>query len=84
MGIAVDAYHVWWDELLDEELQRAGSKGWIHAFHVCDWKTHQAEPLNDRGLMGEGCIDLKGMRQQVEAAGFRGEWWTRSAADPPG
>lgn len=73
VGIAVDAYHVWWDDRLEAELTLAGSKGWIHAFHVCDWKSQQADSLNDRGLMGEGCIDLKGMRRQVEAAGFCGD-----------
>lgn len=73
VGIAVDAYHVWWDDTLESELQLAGSKGWIHAFHVCDWKAQQADMLNDRGLMGEGCIDLKAMRRQVEAAGFTGD-----------
>ena len=73
VGIAVDAYHVWWDDALEDELHLAGSRGWIHAFHVCDWKALQTDPLNDRGLMGEGCIDLKAMRAQVEAAGFQGD-----------
>ena len=73
VGIAVDAYHVWWDDSLEAELQLAGAQGWIHAFHVCDWKTQQADVLNDRGLMGDGCIDLLGMRRMVEAAGFTGD-----------
>lgn len=73
VGIAVDAYHVWWDDTLEAELQVAGAKGWIHAFHVCDWKAQQSDVLNDRGLMGEGCIDLRGMRRMVESAGFTGD-----------
>ena len=73
VGIAVDAYHVWWDDALESELQLAGSKNLIHSFHVCDWKTQQADVLNDRGLMGDGCIDLRGMRRLVEAAGFVGD-----------
>ena len=73
VGIAVDAYHVWWDDSLESELQLAGAKGWIHAFHVCDWKTQQTDVLNDRGLMGEGCIDLRAMRDLVEDAGFKGD-----------
>ena len=73
VGIAVDAYHVWWDDALESELKLAGAKGWIHAFHVCDWKVQQADVLNDRGLMGDGCIDLTAMRAQVEAAGFHGD-----------
>jgi sugar phosphate isomerase/epimerase len=73
VGIAVDAYHVWWDDSLESELQLAGAKGWIHAFHVCDWKSQQSDVLNDRGLMGEGCIDLRSMRRMVETAGFTGD-----------
>ena len=73
VGIAVDVYHVWWDDALDEELARAGRLGLLHAFHVCDWKVRQDDVLNDRGLMGEGCIDIPAIRAQVEAAGFAGD-----------
>lgn len=73
VGIAIDAYHVWWDDTLETELRLAGAQGWIHAFHVCDWKAQQSDALNDRGLMGEGCIDLRRLRHLVEAAGFAGD-----------
>ncbi len=73
VGIAVDVYHVWWDDALDEELARAGRLGLLHAFHVCDWKVRQEDVLNDRGLMGEGCIDLPAIRASIEAAGFSGD-----------
>ncbi|MCE5257271.1 MAG: sugar phosphate isomerase/epimerase, partial [Spirochaetaceae bacterium] len=36
------------------------------------WKTPSADTLNDRGLMGEGCIDIPGIRKLVESAGFSG------------
>ena len=70
VGIAVDVYHVWWDPQLEQELQRAGDR--IIGFHVCDWMTPTNDMLNDRGLMGEGCIDNRGIRQLVEKAGFQG------------
>ncbi|MGF1531937.1 MAG: sugar phosphate isomerase/epimerase family protein [Puniceicoccaceae bacterium] len=70
LGIAADVYHIWWDPNLSAEIQRAGQR--IIAFHVCDWLTPTTDFLNDRGLMGEGCIDLRGIRQEVEAAGFHG------------
>ncbi len=73
VGIAVDAYHVWWDDALESELQLAGTHGWLHAYHVCDWKVQQADALNDRGLMGDGCIALKSLTRMVEAAGFTGD-----------
>lgn len=70
VGIAVDAYHVWWDPNLEAEVARAGSR--VCALHVCDWLTPTVDFLNDRGLMGEGCIDLPHLRRIVEATGFDG------------
>lgn len=70
VGIAVDVYHVWWDPCLETEIRRAGKR--ILALHVCDWLTPTNDFLNDRGLMGEGCIDNRGIRRLVEDAGFDG------------
>ena len=72
LGVAVDAYHVWWDPELKSQIDLAGQTGRLHAFHICDWKTPTTDLLNDRGLMGEGCIPLRQIRAWVEAAGFRG------------
>ncbi|MFW6353031.1 MAG: sugar phosphate isomerase/epimerase family protein [Verrucomicrobiota bacterium] len=70
VGIAVDVYHVWWDWNLEREIARAGRR--ICGFHVCDWRTPTVDFLNDRGLMGEGCIDIPYIRGLVEKAGFDG------------
>jgi sugar phosphate isomerase/epimerase len=72
LGIAVDVYHVWWDDSLREQLDHAGTTGRLSAFHVCDWKTPTTDLLNDRGLMGEGCIPNREIKGWAEAAGFRG------------
>jgi sugar phosphate isomerase/epimerase len=56
--------------MLEAEIRRAGKR--IISFHVCDWLTPTTDFLNDRGLMGEGCIDIKGIRAMVEATGFNG------------
>jgi sugar phosphate isomerase/epimerase len=72
LGVAVDIYHLWWDPTLKEEIMRCGSNKHLFAFHVCDWKTPTLDMLNDRGLMGEGCIPIKKIRSWVEAAGFSG------------
>ena len=86
LGIAVDVYHLWWDPALQEQIARAGRSGAILAFHVCDWNTPTADLLNDRALMGDGCIDLKRIRGWVEETGWRGFveteifstlWWSR-------
>jgi sugar phosphate isomerase/epimerase len=72
LGIAVDAYHVWWDPDLAEEIRLAGEQKTLFAFHICDWRVETRDLLTDRGLMGDGCIDLRGMRAMVEATGFDG------------
>lgn len=70
VGIAADVYHIWWDPQLEPEIARAGKR--ICGFHVCDWVTPTTDLLKDRGLMGEGCIDNRGIRKLVETAGFDG------------
>jgi sugar phosphate isomerase/epimerase len=72
VGVAVDVYHVWWDPDLESEIRRSGRAGRLFAFHVSDWRTPTEDLLNDRGLMGEGCIDIRRIRSWVEEAGFDG------------
>ena len=71
LGLAVDVYHVWWDPRLKAEIERAGDKRLL-AFHICDWLVPTADLLLDRGMMGDGVIDLPLIRSWVEAAGYRG------------
>jgi sugar phosphate isomerase/epimerase len=89
LGIAVDVYHVWWDPELREQIARAGAAGRLFAFHVCDWRTPTVDMLNDRGLMGEGCINIREISDWVDAAGFDGyreveifseRWWAADQA----
>jgi sugar phosphate isomerase/epimerase len=72
LGIAVDVYHVWWDDALESQIKLAGEKDRLFAFHICDWKTPTTDLLNDRGLMGEGCIPIRKIKSWVNEAGFRG------------
>ena len=72
LGIAVDVYHLWFDEDLEQQIIRCGRNRNLFAFHICDWKVPTTDMLNDRGLMGEGCIPLKQIRGWVEEAGFSG------------
>lgn len=72
VGIAVDVYHVWWDPDLPREIADAGRHERLFAFHLCDWRVPTRDLLNDRGLMGDGCIDLRSIRRMVESAGFEG------------
>jgi len=72
VGVAVDVYHLWWDNTLQHEIKRCASKDHLFAFHVCDWNVPTTDFLNDRGLMGDGCINIPEIRGWVEDAGFNG------------
>jgi sugar phosphate isomerase/epimerase len=86
LGIAVDVYHVWWDPDLEREIRRAGKQR-ILAFHVCDWLVPTTDLLLDRGMMGDGVIDIRKIRGWVEDVGYDGfaeveifsanNWWKR-------
>ena len=90
LGVAVDVYHVWWDPKLQQQIERAGKKRLL-AFHVCDWLTPTRDLLNDRGMMGDGVIDIPKIRGWVEAQGFQGfseveifsteNWWQRDHSE---
>lgn len=72
IGVAVDVYHLWWDPNLEQEIYRCGKNDNLFAFHICDWLSPTVDMLNDRGLMGDGCIDVKKIRGWVEETGFDG------------
>ena len=72
LGVAVDVYHLWWDPELKQEIGRCADNNHLFAFHVCDWKVPTVDFLNDRGLMGEGCINIPGIRSWMEFSGFTG------------
>lgn len=86
LGVAVDVYHVWWDPKLAQQIARAGAKRLL-AYHVCDWLTPTRDLLSDRGMMGDGVIELKKIRAWMEGAGYSGhaeveifsslDWWQR-------
>ena len=86
-GVALDVYHVWWDPDLARQVARAGKR--IAAFHVCDWKVPTVDTVLDRGIPGEGVIDIPAIRAMAESAGYDGgfaeaevlskRWW---AEDP--
>ncbi|MET8361521.1 sugar phosphate isomerase/epimerase family protein [Micromonospora sp. NPDC005171] len=71
VGVVVDAYHVWWDDTVYAQIARAAAR--IAAFQVCDWVTPLPEGvLLGRALPGDGCIELRRLREAVDAAGYVG------------
>jgi sugar phosphate isomerase/epimerase len=87
VGVAIDVYHTWWDPNLRTQIARAGRNGQILAHHICDWLVPTRDLLLDRGMMGDGVIDLKQIRGDIELAGFHGpqeveifsaeNWWKK-------
>jgi sugar phosphate isomerase/epimerase len=82
--LALDVYHIWWDPALEASI--AAAAGRIAAFHVCDWLVPTRDTLFDRGIMGDGVIDIPRVRALVEGAGYTGpigveilsnDWWKR-------
>lgn len=90
VGVAVDVYHVWWDTGLADGLAAAGAER-IYGYHLCDWLEDTSDMLLDRGMMGDGVADLKGLRSSVENAGYDGaceveifsaeNWWKRNPGE---
>ena len=90
LGVAVDLYHVWWDPKLAAQIARAGRERLL-ALHVCDWLTPTTDLLEDRGMMGDGVIDIPRVRAWVEAQGYAGyseveifsatNWWQRDGGE---
>jgi len=86
IGVAVDVYHTWWDPKLEAQIRRAGRKRLL-AYHICDWLVPTRDLLNDRGMMGDGVIDLPLIRSWMQACGYTGfqeveifselDWWRR-------
>ncbi|GGO83926.1 hypothetical protein GCM10011348_28980 [Marinobacterium nitratireducens] len=85
VGVAADVYHLWWDPALETQLARAGER--LLAYHVSDWLVPTEDLLTDRGMMGDGVIELPAIRNQVEKAGYTGlveveifsskNWWQK-------
>jgi len=85
LGVALDVYHIWWDPEVLPQIARAGRERLL-AFHVCDWMVPTKDILNDRGMMGDGVIDIRSLRSAVEVEGYSGyseieifsnAWWDR-------
>lgn len=86
-GVALDVYHVWWDPELEVQIKRAGRNDQLLAYHVCDWLVPTRDLLTDRGMMGDGIIELRKIREWVEGAGYNGcceveifsadNWWKK-------
>jgi sugar phosphate isomerase/epimerase len=72
VGVVVDAFHVWWEPGVDNQLLRAGER--IVSYQICDWITPlPADTLLARGMMGDGHVDFAALTRAVSSAGYRGD-----------
>jgi sugar phosphate isomerase/epimerase len=70
LGVVIDVYHVWWDPAVYTEIARAAGR--IFGFHVNDWIVPLPDRLNGRGMMGDGVIEIRRLREAVNQAGYLG------------
>jgi sugar phosphate isomerase/epimerase len=70
VGVVVDVYHVWWDPERADEIARLGDR--IAGYHVNDWLVPVKNVLMNRGMMGDGVIELRRIRGEIERAGYTG------------
>ncbi|GAA1671370.1 sugar phosphate isomerase/epimerase family protein [Streptomyces yatensis] len=91
VGVIVDTYHLWWDDTVADQIARAGAGGRIAAFQLADWITPLPEGvLLGRGQLGDGSVDFRWFREQVDATGYTGpieveifnpDLWARDGAE---
>ncbi len=86
VGLILDTFHIWWDPSVFEQIRRC--QGRIYGFHVCDWLVPMPEMLLGRGMMGDGVINNRALREAVDEAGYSGpievEIFNKKLWDSPG
>ena len=70
VGVILDTFHIWWDPRVEDQIARCAGR--IFGFHVSDWLVPLPDVLLGRGMMGDGVIDNRRLRQLVEQAGYDG------------
>ena len=89
-GIVADLYHCWWDPEFESGLRRAGPDR-ILTFHLCDWLVPTRDVYQDRGMVGDGVIDIARYRGILDEIGYAGpleieifsklDWWRRDSEE---
>jgi sugar phosphate isomerase/epimerase len=70
VGVMLDSYHLWWDPDLESSVHQAA--GHILGLQLADWVVPLSDPLNGRGMLGDGSIDFGSFRRLVSETGYRG------------
>ena len=72
VGVTIDVFHLWWEKNLENQINRCAKNNNLFSYHICDWKTDMEDMLNDRGLMGDGIINVDQISKWVDDTGFNG------------
>ena len=70
VGVMLDSYHLWWDPVLEASIAKAAGR--ILGLQLADWVVPLSDPLNGRGMPGDGSVDFRSFRRVVEQAGYAG------------
>jgi sugar phosphate isomerase/epimerase len=70
VGLILDVFHIWWDPYVMKQISAAAER--IRGFHVSDWLVPLPDVLMGRGMMGDGIIDIRCLRDAVDRAGYSG------------
>lgn len=89
-GIVADLYHCWWDPEFPDGLKKAGPER-ILTFHLCDWLVPTRDVYQDRGMVGDGVINIGFYRAILDSIGYEGpfeielfsklDWWLRDGTE---
>jgi len=86
VGLILDTFHIWWDPRVYEQIESASGR--IFGLHVSDWLVPLPDILMGRGIMGDGVIDNRSIREAIDRTGYRGpievEVFNQTVWDSPG
>jgi len=90
VGIIIDVYHIWWDMDLKEQIAIAGNENLLYGFHINDWLRNTSDLLYDRGMPGDGVIDINSIWKSMIKSGYdnkieieilsKNNWWEKPMA----
>ena len=74
VGVLADSYHIWWDPQAPAGIEQAGATGRLLGYQVSDWVLPlRSDPVDSRGIPGDGCIDFAELTSAVARTGYPGD-----------
>ncbi|MHB1599605.1 MAG: sugar phosphate isomerase/epimerase family protein [Acidimicrobiales bacterium] len=70
VGVVLDSYHLWWDPDLTASI--ASAAGNVLGVQLADWLAPPPHPLEGRGMLGDGTIELRRFLELADTTGYTG------------